>query len=292
MKHCIRSLISSFYLFVLLCSFNPVSAATTNEIETVFNWAESSFPELFPNHQATQMIDPWAFRFYPSTGVYAGVKNNDVFVLGGPWGTESPTFVGTLPDVLAQIQGSGGNGTVPACRDTAGIPPDMVITQSGNVVNITTNGQCILIPDTGNTNFCEPPAPVEPTGISILSTFNITTFQTTGIIIDLPGIPNPFDSLAQNTSSCIINAPVDATNLVVNSDICFDMTNQLSTIPSGFGITINPPVTVSTVSSSTSQQVPDCFATDAGSIFDAFTGETWVNLNGNFVSSTGLGTSF
>ena len=295
MKLYIKSLISSFCLLGFLCSVTPVYATTTNEIETVFNWAENNFPELFPNHQTTQMIDPWAFRFYPSTSIYVGVNNNQVYVLGGPWGMESPTLVGSLSNVLAQIQGTNGNGNVPACSSTADIPQGMVITQSGNVVNITTNGQCLTIPDPENSNFCETPAPSEPTGISVLSTVNITSFATTGITIDLMGFPNPLDSFAQNSSSCIINAPAESANLIVNSDICFDMTNQFSGIPSVPGITINPPVTVSTVSSSTNQQVSDCFATNASTIFDAFTDETWVNVNGNFVPTsdvTSLNTGF
>ncbi|SES88628.1 hypothetical protein SAMN05216326_10619 [Nitrosomonas marina] len=293
MKQYTRAWVSAACLLGLLFSVNPVAAATTNEIETVFNWAENNYPELFPEHRTTQMIDPWAFRFYPSTGIYTGIKNDEVYVLGGPWGADSPTFIATLPSLLSQIQGTGGNGSVPACDSTAELPQGMVITQNGNVVNITTNGQCIVLPNSPeNTNFCEPLAPPQPTGISVLSTVNTTSFQTTGITIDLPGFPNPLDTFAQDTSSCIINAQEDADNLVVNSNICFDVTNQFSSLPSVPGISINPPITVSTVSSSTSQRVPDCFATAASFITDAYTGETWINVNGSFVPSTDLGSGF
>ena len=292
MKHYIRSLISTLSLLLLLCSVNPVSAATTNEIETVFNWAENNFPQLFPNHQATRTITPWTFRFYPSTGIAVGVKDDELFVLGGPWGTESPTFVGTMPNVLAQIQGTNGNGNVPACSNTAEIPQGMVITQSGNVVNITTNGQCIVIDNPESADFFEAPIPLNPTGISVLSTVEVTSFQTTGITIDSPGFPNPLDSFMQNSSSCIIEAPAEMVNLVVNSNVCYDLTNQLSLLPSGFGITIDPPVTVTTVSSSISQQVSDCFASDAAVINNLVTGETWVNTNGSFVPVPNTSSSF
>ncbi|MDR4516638.1 MAG: hypothetical protein MRK00_04535 [Nitrosomonas sp.] len=268
MKRYIKSLVSSLCLFGLVASFNPAHAATTNEIETVFNWAENNFPGLFPSHQATQTIDPWLFRFYRATGIYVGVKNDEVFVLGGPWGRESPTFVEKMPNVLALIQRTNGNGNVPACSNTTQLLEDMVITQSGNVVSITTNGQCIDVPAPENANFCVPPAPIQPTGISVLSTANITSFQTTGITIGFPGIPNPLDSFAQNISTCIANTQADAINLIVNSDICFDVTNQFSSQPSGFGITVNPPITIATISTSSSQQVSDCFATNASSIVD------------------------
>ncbi len=292
LKNTTRILVLVACLTGVVLSISPVSAATTNEIETVLNWAESNFPELFPNHRTTQMVAPWAFRFYPSTGIYVGIRDDDVFVLGGPWGLDSPTRVGSVPAFLAQIQGSGGDGSVPACSDVVDIPAGMVITQNGNVVNITTNGQCINIPNPENANFCEPPAPPQPTGISVLSTTSNTSFETTGITIDLPGFPNPLDSFAQNISSCIINAPAEAVNSVVNSNICFDVTDQFSSIPSGFGVTVTPPVTIATISTSTSQQVSDCFATNATSISDVFTGETWVNVNGSFVPSTDLGSSF
>ena len=277
----VKSFVLTFFcVFILFGNVNLVSSATTSEIETLFNLAENQFPELFPNHRATQMIDPWAFRFYPSTGIYAGVKNNEVFVLGGPWGTDSPTFIDTLSNLLIELQSSGGNGGVPACSNIAETPAGMVITQSGNVVNITTNGQCIPLPE--NTNFCEPPRQSQPTGVSVLSNINITSSQTTGITIDQPGIPNPLSSLAQGFSSCTINAPLE--NQVISMDACFDITNQLSNIPSGFGVTVNPPVTFKMVGTTTTQVVADCFTTDAAIVSDAFTGESWAKVNGNFVS--------
>ncbi|WP_090332860.1 hypothetical protein [Nitrosomonas sp. Nm51] len=125
--------------------------------------------------------------------------------------------------------------------------------------------------------------PPNPTGISVLSTVEVNSFQTTGITIDSPDFPNPLASFMQNLSSCIVDAPADLINLVVNTDICYDLTGQLSGFPSGFGITINPPVTVSTVSSSINRQVADCFATDAAVINNPVTGEVWVNVDGSFV---------
>ncbi|MCW5618368.1 MAG: hypothetical protein KIS65_04035 [Nitrosomonas sp.] len=284
MNKCMKSFISTAGFLGLLLSFSPAISATTSQIETLFNWAENTFPELFPDHQITQMVDPWAFRHYPATGIYAGVKNDEVFVLGGPWGTDNPTFIDTLPNLLTQIEGTGGNGSVPACNDTSAIPQGMVVTQSGNVVNITTNGQCIKIPDPENTNFCEPPASLQATGISILSTNNVNSFQTTGITLSLPpGVPDPLSVFAQTSSSCIINAQEELTDLIVNSNICFDMTDQYSSLSGLPGITISPPVTITTVTSSVNQRVPDCFTTNAAFITDIYTGESWVNTNGNFV---------
>lgn len=294
MKQSIKSIISTACLLVLLFSFNPATAATTSQIETLFNWAENTFPELFPDHQISQTVDPWVFRFYPATGIYAGVKSDEVFVLGGPWGTENPTFIDTLPNLLAQIQGSGGNGSVPACSDTATIPEGMVITQSGNVVNITTNGQCIIPPDPENLDFCEAPPSLQATGISILSTNNVNSFRASGITLNLPpNLPNPLDTFAQNSSSCIINAQEELTNLTVNSNVCFDVTSTFSLLPDDLpGVTVNPPVTISLISSSNNQRVADCFATSASFITDALSGESWVNVNGSFIPASGVASGF
>ncbi len=288
MKKHIKRTILSFFLLILFGSINLASADTTPEIESIFNWAENNFPEFFSEPQATQMIGVWTFRHYPagpSGEVYVGVKNNEVFVLGGPWGTDNPTFIDTVPNLLNQIASSGGDGSVSGCSNTTDIPAGVVITQSGNVINITTNGQCIVIP-TDSGNFCEPPEQPEPTGISVLTTVNVTSSQTTGIEVDQPGIPNPLDSATQglSNSSCTINADSESGNQIINSDICIDMTDQLSSIPAGFGITINPPVTFAIVSTATNQVVSDCFATDAATVSDAFTGELWAKgADGNFV---------
>ena len=179
------------------------------------------------------MVDPWAFRFYPTTGIYVGA-------------------------------------------------------QSGNVVNITTNGQCIVLP-TGNTNFCGAPAQSAATGISVLSNTNVTSSEIQGIVIDIPGILNPFESAAasiSNSKFCVINAPQELTNQIVNTNICFDMTDQFGSLPATPGVTITPPITFTMVSTTTNQVAPDCFATDATVISDAFTDESWVRgADGNFVQT-------
>ncbi|MCH9638566.1 MAG: hypothetical protein K0U40_03630 [Betaproteobacteria bacterium] len=290
MKKRIKCTTFSFCFLVLFGNANLASSATTPEIEAIFNWAESNFSNFFPNHQTTQMIDPWAFRFYPSTGIYVGAKNNEVFVLGGSFGSDNPTFIDTVPSLFAQVQGSGGNGSVPGC-DTSDIPAGLVVTQNGNVVNITTNGQCIVVPNPANNNFCGVPPQPQATGISVLSSTNVTSLVIKGIEISTPGIPNPFESAAENITDskfCEINAPAELANQIVNSDICFDMTDQFgplsdSSIP---GITITPPITTTFVGTATNQVVPDCFATDATVVNDAFTGETWTrDVNGNLVQT-------
>ena len=60
-------------------------ADMVSDTEKVLNWAEKTFPDLFPNHQITQAYDNWLFRYYPETEIYAGVNRLDTagYVMGG-----------------------------------------------------------------------------------------------------------------------------------------------------------------------------------------------------------------
>ena len=285
MKNTSKKFVMGAYAISLSGNFHLAFAEVSSDTEFLLNWAESTYPAYFPTHQATQSIEPWLFRFYPDTGIYAGVNKSDnkVYVMGGPWG-DNPTIISPLADLIAQINNSGGNGSIPACN-TANAPTGLTYTQSGNVVNVTTNGQCIPIPDSNS--FCQTPQQTAASGISMLTSTNVTSSAINGITISIPGIPNPFESLASSFASgkhCTVNAPAEATNLIINSDTCFDITNSFGSLPTGIpGVTITPPVTLALKDTVTSQTVADCFATDAESIFDAFTNEFWIKQDGSFV---------
>ncbi|WP_244072268.1 hypothetical protein [Nitrosomonas sp. PY1] len=278
-----KQIILSTYTFLLLGNIHFASADIDSDSEILLNWAENNYSQYFSNHQVTQKIDPWIFRFYPDTGIYAGVNRNDnnVYVLGGPW-ADSPTLIDTLPNLM--VLANSGNNSIPSC-DTATAPAGLVYTQSGNVINVTTNGKCISLPT--NNNLCQVPQQAAATGISVLTNYEVLSSEFKGFKIDIPGIPNPFESYANNFSKskhCTINIPAEGANLTINSDVCYDMTaqfgDQYENIP---GITITPPITLATKSTAINQSVPDCFATDAESIYDAFAKELWIKKDGAFV---------
>lgn len=284
MKRHTKQFISSVCTLVLLGNIHIASADLANDTETLLNWAENTYPQFLPSRRATQSLDPWLYRFYPEANIYAGVNKNDngIYVLGGPWG-DNPVFIDTLPNLISHIESSGGNGSISACN-TSNVPDGLSYSQSGNVVSVTTNGQCIEIPS--NINYCQTPMQATASGISILSTIDVTAAEWSGITSDLP--INRFESLTGTTKHCTINAPAEQTNLVVNTDICLDMTQQLESslaelIASGY-VTVDPPVTLATKSTFSSQEVVlDCFATDAASIHDAFTNGVWIKQGEDFV---------
>jgi len=86
-------------------SVTPAAAA-----ELLLNTGESAYPALFPGHQATQTFGPFAFRYYPTTGMYLGVvitssaayTLNGVYLVGNGFGTlASPKYVGLVTDFVA-----------------------------------------------------------------------------------------------------------------------------------------------------------------------------------------------
>lgn len=251
---------------------SPGSAQNNADIENIFNWAENNFAQFFPNHQMTLTAEPWHYRFYPSTGIYIGARDEQIFVLGGPFGNNEPRFIITVPDLLAQI---GRDSGVPACRN----PVDgFTAIQNDHVVNITANGQCFSLI---NREICEPQYSTAPTNISVLSTTTLTSTKLSGIEFDNPTIAATIQGIlsdAENRTLCTLNTPSNLTSLVVHTDICQSVRLSGLRAPDLLGITI-PRIreaTQSLTTTTTNAVVPDCFSTDAEAIYDLFTRESWI----------------
>lgn len=77
--------------------------------DLLMNTGETAFPNLFPGHKTTQTAGPFAYRYYPETGMYLGVVVtanaayvlNGVYLVGGGYGTlASPFYVGPLTNYV------------------------------------------------------------------------------------------------------------------------------------------------------------------------------------------------
>lgn len=294
----LRTRLSAFSALAgLLIGFTqPVAADINSEAEQIFNWAQQTYRDLFPVPVGTQTVDNWLYRYYPQTDIYAGVNLDDhrVYVMGGAFGS-SPQTVGSVADLLREVSGGGGgsgsNGNVDACNGAA-MPPGFSYHQSGNTVTITTNGQCIKLPE--DTDLCESNEP-GVAGLSVLTEIDNTQSDWRGIRFNDAVIGKMFLSgFAGNTSICTENAPADTKNLIIHQDICLDMTETLekSALEDEDGellrmvhnkeIEVNPPITLATKSTIRHKQVPDCSQTDATIIYDHFTGKTRLNSSGSF----------
>lgn len=270
------------YILSLNNTEAEISTQTLIDTETLLNWAENTYAELFSDHQITQNIEPWLFRHYPQTGIYAGVNTSDlnVYVLGGPWGN-NPVFIDSLSNLLVLIANSnddsGNNNNRTATCNTTNAPAGLLYTQNGNIVNVTTNGECIPLPE--NTNLCPLPPQPSATSTSLLTTFTQTSRSVTKGIesngrLVRESLPT---SEMLRTKYCTINASEEAIDLIVHADFCYDMTAEF--LGRSFSsITINPPVTFATKGVFEHKRInsdSSCFDYEATIITDAATGEVW-----------------
>ncbi|MDT8363660.1 MAG: hypothetical protein RQ714_03290 [Nitrosomonas sp.] len=95
------------------------------------------------------------------------------------------------------------------------MPEGLIFRQSGNVVDISTNG-CIVFPEDDNGLLCESPEQSSPTGIHLLTTTKIIENQSSGIIIDDPQFSELLSQNNLNSKVCIINAPAENQALTIN----------------------------------------------------------------------------
>jgi pimeloyl-ACP methyl ester carboxylesterase len=91
-------------------SFVKADTAPEPNIECLFNWAQTFYPNLFsPPVSDTQFFSPYTYRYYPITNAYVGVSSvdNNVYYQGP--NDASPQSVGALSAWLAE----SGCGTRP-----------------------------------------------------------------------------------------------------------------------------------------------------------------------------------
>ncbi len=128
------------YVSFLICNSNFVLADITSDTEKLLNWAESKYPEFFPGHSATQTnIEPWLYRFYPGTGVYAGVNKSDngTYTLGGPFGN-NPVFIDSLSNLISKIPTGNWQGAKPVHRQASQFFDKLEVA-------ISTNGDAVAV---------------------------------------------------------------------------------------------------------------------------------------------------
>lgn len=236
----------SVYAILGIGVIQVAMAGQAENAEQIFNGAEIKFNQYFSPKQATQTwaAPEWPFFRGPyNDGVYAGInKDGSVYVVGGTFGN-NPSSVGTVDKVKTLFPSeNGGEDSSGGFCDISDVPDYYDYRREGNVIDISTKGCPKLPADTPKA--CSASDSLsetenEITGISMLLESNVLTSE-------LNGIEN-FSVPTSDVSSkvCQINAPKGIETVTVNSDICFDITDQYSNVPS---IEITPPVTTRTKS--------------------------------------------
>lgn len=181
------------------------------------------------------------------------------------------------PNANPNTNQTGSNTSSSAC-DNAAAPEGISYTQNGNVITVTTNGKCIVPPE----SMCNAPAPTTATNISMLQSFAISDFKMDGITINIPSMPNPLEEAGKaltGSKTCLINVPENYSSFTVNADVCYDITDKvagsLQSLPSAF-VTVTKPITEMFKGTITNTQVNDCFSSGADSITNVVTKEVWI----------------
>lgn len=72
-------------------------------VEALLDWAERTYPGLFPGPAATQWLAPYQYRYYPATGNHVGVDGSNVYVLG-PVSQGTIQRVGSLEEFQCAVK--------------------------------------------------------------------------------------------------------------------------------------------------------------------------------------------
>lgn len=80
----------------------PATVAAATDATAFMDWAELTFPKLFPSHQRDQQKDGFTYRFYAETATYLGVINGTVRLQGASFGAEV-LAVGRLSDFACRV---------------------------------------------------------------------------------------------------------------------------------------------------------------------------------------------
>ncbi|MBI5275590.1 MAG: hypothetical protein HY854_03950 [Burkholderiales bacterium] len=182
------------------------AAPVTSDVATIaMDWAEATFPALFPGHPANQTSHPFIFRYYAGTGAYLGIvyetagpyAEGDVYVLGGPFGS-APVRVGPLaaylvtnyfvdgpvkglvyacsPSGLAGTTGSNGAFT---CRPGENVS-FLVYAGTGGTINLGTT----VVPSVSGVHL---PATVLPGGVAAAAVLHALNHGSTSNL-DVSGL--------------------------------------------------------------------------------------------------------
>lgn len=274
----------------------PVQADLDDDCKKILDAAQQVYRSLFPGKPKTQFIDSWCYRHYKTKefgDIYAGInrstkdefKFKGVHLLGKPFG-DTPYYVGQADVVLASLKEQlNDTSQQNEICDNNDLSSQITYRTQDDTTYVSTNGQCIELPE--GRGICDTPSEKDEdfkaieTNVHLLTRTTIFNLEVTGI--NIPGVD--LDSIVQQASNhCTIHAPSEIENHTVHSDICIDVTRQITSSLGGISIPgLEPPITTRYEGTSILTRVDDCFDTDANSIVNVVTGEVWQNKNGNFV---------
>jgi hypothetical protein len=99
---------------VLLHSQQPVLAqnlpgtaldasAISTQINSLFTLAEQAYPSVFVGASGWRSYEGYTFKYFEGSGIYAGIKDGEVYLMGGPYGG-SPVAQGNISNIISALQ--------------------------------------------------------------------------------------------------------------------------------------------------------------------------------------------
>jgi hypothetical protein len=74
-------------------------------ITELFDWAEQTYPQYFPSHQANRTLGPYTYRYYGNTQNHVAVAGDEVYIQG-PVSGGGLAYVGTLASFACVVHAS------------------------------------------------------------------------------------------------------------------------------------------------------------------------------------------
>jgi len=102
--------------------------AITIDVQSIFDLAAQVYPTLLVNGSAPGLYQGYTYKFFASSGIYVGIKDNKIFTMGGPFGTAIKEQ-GTVSLVLNALQTA--KAKINAAKPTTPVTPTTTVIPAG-----------------------------------------------------------------------------------------------------------------------------------------------------------------
>lgn len=172
-----------------------VSTTTvTTDVQSIFDLAAHVYPSLLVNGSAFGLYQGYTYKFFASSGIYVGIKDNKVFTMGGPFGNAIKEQ-GTVSLVLNALQTAKAKidaakpvtPTTPTTPTTPAIPTGLYTLKVTGNVNMSLGVSTALnftlqnmpAPNVSDTTIIVDQVKSQLAGISNISNIKVTSINNT-----------------------------------------------------------------------------------------------------------------
>ncbi len=183
-----KSLTTLAAALVLLISANGTQAQGTptisSDVQKIFELAAQVYPTLLVNGSALGIYEGFTYKFFASSGIYVGIKDNKIFTMGGPFGA-SVVEQGTVSAVLSALQAA--KARIDATPTTPAASTGLYTLKVSGNVNLSLGVSTALnftlqnmpAPNASDTTVIVDQIKSQLTGVSNISNIRVTSINNT-----------------------------------------------------------------------------------------------------------------